>query len=1611
MKGDPELADLTKSLIAALVERASDNVPAAVDTLKRLISRTSQPVPQRIDPTKSAAWHLALNLGGARQLLGVRGRVTPDWLEGMLPALVQLGICSKDDWPKDANTSTWKAFLEQTIVQASLPIDETGGAFPKSEALLSDPEWRIVRRDSEVDEVIARLNQVSAVSICGMSGSGKSLLLRQVLAQLRDSERRVLEIDARPFLEAAVSRNRSLQTSDYVGLCSTLIFTLASLAIGNGLGDSKKQAASDLIKAHFGRRKSEYADGVDRNRESFLNNFAEDVSWDYFLSVVQNCGHSIPDMPTLSRVASILRFGLSNIVIAIDDVLDFHLAFAVIEPLFKLLPNEIPAARSKFIITSSQTNSLSFLGKELDYELGGNDRPYSPSLCLDIVAAWSVDAYDELTSSAAVEAIQKFREDEIEKDAKVKCAIEKAISFLQGHPLALAAVASASRQDIRNLTRFWDRATDTIASRPTDILSFDPQADLTTVVPHRQRDVLNALAFAWSTLTSELQERYLDLAIAHPGDSLDEQVFDVFWQYGERPNCPPLPAAMAAHKRPFHIFARNSLLRPTNEPGRYTLHDLYRILIRELLGKKLGGETLGDRHREFLRAMGLLTGSIDGDLDGKIEFVEEDARLRLIPKLEWYDKDPDELGHLGDYLIRRATFHFVRISDQELGTRLLSQWLSDFRVLRAALDVPDKLERPEQGNVTLFWSQLVEADGLVSEPYLGHLRKTVGILSVDRSQLGFQITARAPPDNDAMWDQLVSSTIRRQDHGYFFAQFPFLLEKFSSLRITSFHRASVSDATLIACENATPTILSWAEDGSVQLWDASSGLPLIEAITHRGYVGGAEWIERAPQGSSILSWSLDGTVMFSSAQTGHLRFEALKHAGSLRGATFIHSQTSGPVIVSWSADWTVRVWSAIDGKPLVEPLIHDGPVQHAEWIEGDTAEPLILSWSESQPEWRRRRSRSISQAHGLFVDEEWAEPPTPHQPDDARSSLFLWHVKAGVTAFDPVHYECDVSFAKWVNDPKAGPSIFAQFGDCVTGIWHRDTGKSLRIFCVPGGITHAEWVHDYCDRAVILATASAGERITILDAETGKSVKAWQRCQPPVSYALWIRDTHGEPRLLVWYLDGTITLITVNTGEELTIHDEGGVISITPIESAGHCSSFILFNVDDEVSLHDAKDGKMQWHLAPQHHHIRRARWAPFERGTPAIITSSSDGGVRVFDVKAKGIQAVPRHTKRIIKVDWVIGRDHSEPSILILSRDSTMRLMNASTGDLRFSPIEHSEGLVDAIPTTHGILSWTHGGSWSIWDVGTGREVIRQNAHEGEIWFALPVELIDGSSGVLTGGSDGLIKGWTLSGQQFSQSLEFDSWICYEGRIHDSGRGSGLIVRSDRSVTCCGVEDCRYWFEPIQHDDDIRAVKLLDSPAGSTLVTFSRDGVIKFSDARTGILKASLFETYDRSVLGVLCNERGTANLMACGNGLIRVFDSQAKEYYRASSTLFDGKDLSGVKWLSQTSRVFGWRHDGTIFVWDLSVNQPAFDPIDHGAWLIGAIWIEISGRAPAILSYGANGTMKLWSGVTGRLIRSVTIEDTPRSISLCPQTSGAEMLFAVGGELGSVGVVGFRW
>jgi WD40 repeat protein/adenylate kinase family enzyme len=106
--------------------------------------------------------------------------------------------------------------------------------------------------------------------------------------------------------------------------------------------------------------------------------------------------------------------------------------------------------------------------------------------------------------------------------------------------------------------------------------------------------------------------------------------------------------------------------------------------------------------------------------------------------------------------------------------------------------------------------------------------------------------------------------------------------------------------------------------GEARVWNAETGEPVTEPITHAGWVISVCF---SHDGKWILTASSDKTARVWDAMTGKALAEPMRHSATVVSARFSHDDKR---IVTRSADRTARIWDAQSGSPLSEPIRYDG---------------------------------------------------------------------------------------------------------------------------------------------------------------------------------------------------------------------------------------------------------------------------------------------------------------------------------------------------------------------------------------------------------------------------------------------------------------------------------------------------------------------------------------------------------------------------------------------------------------------------------------------------------------------------------------------------------------
>lgn len=132
------------------------------------------------------------------------------------------------------------------------------------------------------------------------------------------------------------------------------------------------------------------------------------------------------------------------------------------------------------------------------------------------------------------------------------------------------------------------------------------------------------------------------------------------------------------------------------------------------------------------------------------------------------------------------------------------------------------------------------------------------------------------------------------------------------------HAKAVTDAQFSPDGKRVATA---SEDGTIRVWDSSSGKPVTQPIAHRS----AATVDFSPDGARLLSAG-EPDARFWNPATGERTGPALIHDRALQMARFA---TGGSRVVTASIDGTARLWDAGDGHSIFEPLPHSVPVRKA----------------------------------------------------------------------------------------------------------------------------------------------------------------------------------------------------------------------------------------------------------------------------------------------------------------------------------------------------------------------------------------------------------------------------------------------------------------------------------------------------------------------------------------------------------------------------------------------------------------------------------------------------------------------------------------------------------
>jgi WD40 repeat protein/DNA-binding SARP family transcriptional activator len=327
--------------------------------------------------------------------------------------------------------------------------------------------------------------------------------------------------------------------------------------------------------------------------------------------------------------------------------------------------------------------------------------------------------------------------------------------------------------------------------------------------------------------------------------------------------------------------------------------------------------------------------------------------------------------------------------------------------------------------------------------------------------------------------------------------------------------------------------------------------------------------------------------------------------------------------------------------------------------------------------------------------------------------------------------------------------------------------------------------------------------------------------------------------------------------------------------------------------------------------HTDGVEWAEWNEDGSRILTASSDGRARVWDVSMGGLRAGARtgaelivlsgHTAGVTQAVW--NRDESR--VLTAGEDGTARIWDVST-----------------LQQTQDSAVFNAG-------AGTRPELVALRGHRGAVRQAV---WNSDESRILTASSDGTARVWDVS------------------TALSTGAGTGVEL-----LTLSG------------HDGAVNQATWNGDE--SRILTAGDDNTARVWDAQTGAEILTL-SAHSRSVNRAVWNRDGSRILTASDDGTARVWDADSGT--ELVTCFGHAAPINYAIWNSDESRILTASDDGTARVWDISIPLDA--GAEAGTRLLtlsghsDAVWQAFwNGDESRILTASDDGTARVWDAETG--------------------------------------------
>jgi WD40 repeat protein len=236
-------------------------------------------------------------------------------------------------------------------------------------------------------------------------------------------------------------------------------------------------------------------------------------------------------------------------------------------------------------------------------------------------------------------------------------------------------------------------------------------------------------------------------------------------------------------------------------------------------------------------------------------------------------------------------------------------------------------------------------------------------------------------------------------------------------------------------------IVSGSGDGTVRVWDASTGAPIGKPFL--GHTDVVYSVSYSPDGKRIISGSRNGAVRIWDASAGKPIGKPL--LGHTNAVTSVSYSPDGERIISGSGDKTVRIWDASAGKPIGKPLLGHSSEVSSVSFSPDGKRIISGSWDGTVWVWDASTGEPIGKP---LLGHKSSVLSVSFSPDGKRivsgswdGTVQVWDASTGEPIGKPLlGHSSEVLSVSFSPD---GKRIISGSRDGAVRIWDASTGEPI----------------------------------------------------------------------------------------------------------------------------------------------------------------------------------------------------------------------------------------------------------------------------------------------------------------------------------------------------------------------------------------------------------------------------------------------------------------------------------------------------------------------------------------------------------------------------------------